>query len=438
MLTNRIAGKNYFVVLIILLAITVIMVSAAFLITALVPDSLGRSPYDYSVGRAYDFEPWVFEINSLSCSYPAGGSVVFLNETEQKRSILLIGNEAAVCENLDKSLKISSGGLFMLIEDSVFEQARGSNIFREITDSRRLSEIEAIAGQQVGVPVLWKDTVPLTFHPGEGLAYYYFISEEGKPVMPPAVGDSIRPVVSSFIVYFLFVLIMLLSMSILTLDHHYSGYWVDCCKYKPGRFAAMLSFPTAALAIFFKIAPLQIGFSSYYSTAGYAAIIIVLLLLAQKGLIPRLDFGFNRSRLRHGYLLALFASLVIVFTIRGMPSGINLSGPQALAGLPLAFFLVALPREMIWRGFVQTMIGRQWGWTAGIAAVVLLAMASRLTFVAFAEPWMLFYPYTYLESIILAPGMAAVLGYLYLRSENILACAVLHSLVIFLPGVLIY
>jgi membrane protease YdiL (CAAX protease family) len=51
---------------------------------------------------------------------------------------------------------------------------------------------------------------------------------------------------------------------------------------------------------------------------------------------------------------------------------------------------------------------------------------------------MLTYPYTYLEALILAPGLAAILGYLYLRTENILACALLHSLIIWLPTIIIY
>jgi len=70
--------------------------------------------------------------------------------------------------------------------------------------------------------------------------------------------------------------------------------------------------------------------------------------------------------------------------------------------------------------------------------MIVLASLARFAFLMITEPWMLSYPFSYLEVVILAPGLAAILGYLYLRTENILACALLHSLIIWLPGIIIY
>jgi len=57
--------------------------------------------------------------------------------------------------------------------------------------------------------------------------------------------------------------------------------------------------------------------------------------------------------------------------------------------------------------------------------------------VALSSPELLSYPYILVELLILTPGSAIVLGYLYLRTENILSCALLHGLLLSLSSLTI-
>lgn len=436
MLLKKMAGKNIFVALLITLGLVTITVLSIFLLTALIPDALGHSPVKYEMSSVYEFEPWSFEAGDLGVQFPEGGIIATLNEAEQSRSFLLIGNGTYFYEDQVYNTD-NVGGIFMVIEDFYFEEIRGSIIFLPVEDTRILAEISELSEQQTGIPITWNRTVPITFQPKTGLIYSYFITSDGNPIFPPQVNCSSVKLFGTFAVYALLMIVMLLLITIFTLDHDYSRYWVHLRNTPPGTVSFYLILPLAAAMALADVIPKIFKLPDFYSAALYAIVILTLIMLARMGKIDYMDMGLRRDRIKHGYLLGSLTALLIVFTIRGIPKEVYTDNIYTYLMLPLIFILIALPRELIWRGFIQAILSRKWGPTRGLIAMIVLSAISHTLYLAVTAPWMLYYPYTYLEVAILVPGLAAILGYLYLRTENVLASALMHSFILWLPGIII-
>lgn len=437
MLINKIAGKNYFVALLILLGIATFLVTSVFILTALIPDTLGLKPVEYDTASVNEFEPWTFETNGLKVNFPEGGIIATLNETDNNRSYLLVGEGIYESES-EIPVTETPGGIFIVVEDFYFEEIRGSNIFNPLEDENIHNRISAFSEKQIGIPPIWSETIPLLFHAHEGLFYYYFITTEGEPILPPQVYYTYWQLFGTFTVYFLFVLIMLLLITIFTLDHAYSRYWFHLGKTQPSRFSLLFIPFSLILIISGTILTKTLGWHEMLSSSGYAIVIVALIALAGSGRIDYLDLGLRRDRLKHGYFLAIFTAILIIAAVRGLPQGICTNDIFIFLQLPIIFLVYGLPRELVWRGFIQAVLSRQVGPTKGLLVMIFLAAITRAAIIAITAPWMLAYPYTYLELAVLVPGLAAILGYLYLRTENILSCALLHSLILWLPGIIYY
>jgi len=437
LLLKRLSGKNYFIASMILLGITIVLVITVFALTAFIPDALGQAPQEYTITSVCEFEPWHFRVENLSVNFPDGGIIATVQETNYDRSVMLLGKGTLRSNNTEYD-QDSALGIFMTVEHELFDQIRGDNIFLPIEDRDRLEMVSAVFHEQVGKPTIWEGKIPISFHTPEGLSYFYFIAPDGEPILPPEAEYSQLNVLGSAAVYTLFVLIMLLVITLFTLDHRYSSYWVHLARTHPGYLGLGLVPLLSAVYAASTIMPELNDWPKYYAFFGYAAGILLLLLLFRGRSIDYLDFGLRRDRVKHGYPLAIIAAALVIMATRGLPGGIDLGGTETITQLPLLFLLIGLPREMIWRGYIQTYLSRLTGPNWGLLIMIALAAVSSLAFILATEPWMLDYPYTYLEIAVLTPGMAAILGYIYLRTENILACALLHSLVIFLPGITLY
>ncbi len=435
MILKKLSGKNYFVASMILLGITIILVIAVFALTAFIPDALGQPPQEYTITSVCEFEPWHFRIKNLSVNYPEGGIIATVQEANYDRSVMLLGRGTLRCNGTEYD-QHSALGIFMTIEHELFEQIRGDNIFLPIEDRDRLEMVSAVFHRQVGKPTIWESKIPISFHTPDGLSYFYFINPDGGPILPPEVEYSRLNVVGSAAVYTLFVLIMLLVITLFTLDHRYSNYWVHLARTHPGYMGLGLAPLLVAVYAASNIVPLINNWPDYYAFFGYAAGILLLIFLSRRRSIDYLDFGLRRDRIKHGYPLAVIGAVLMIMATRGLPGEVDIGGTGTIVQLPLLFLLISLPREMIWRGYIQTYLSRLTGPNWGLLIMIALATASRLAFILATEPWMFYYPYTYLEIAVLTPGIAAILGYIYLRTENILACALLHSLVIFLPDII--
>ncbi|MGM0688512.1 MAG: CPBP family intramembrane glutamic endopeptidase [Bacillota bacterium] len=436
MLLKKMGVTNYFIAMLVLLGITLLLVISIFILTAYIPESLGRNPYNYEINSACEFEPWSFEADGLEAAFPQGGIIVNVNRTDRSRSDLLLG-QGTFRYNGQQLVAEQPGGLFMVTDHQLFEQIRGDIFFIPLEDTTLTSQLSSIVDKQIGFPVIWEDTFPMIFHSQEGLIYQYFITPEGDPILPPGNYNTYTALLGSFLVYTLFIIILLMVLTILSPDHRYSNYWIHLGKTKPGFFSLALVPIITGLLAANKIAPEIFGWPEYYTVFGLLLIIVVLILLAKQGIIDYLDFGLRRDKFHRGYLLAVVAAALVVGASRGLPEGLNIDGANTFLMLPLLFILFGLPSEMIWRGYIQTFLSRWLGVTKGLLSMALLAAVVHYVYLGVTVPWMLDYSYTYLEVAIIVPGLAIILGYLYLRTENILACAFLHSLILWLPGIII-
>ncbi len=437
MLLRKIGVQNYFIVLLILLTLTAALVIITIILSAVFPGSLGRSPYYYETGPVYEFEPWFFEADDLKVSFSTGGLITTLHEGEHKRSIMLIGEG----HYEDGAVKLDSdeaGGLFMVIEHGLFDRIRGSNIFTPLEDQTLISRVEEVAALQKGIPYIWGDIIPLTFHTQDDLIYYYFLAGDGMPIFPPHSNGDIKHFLGPFLIHFLIFLIIILIMTIFSPDHRYSRYWVHLGATPPGMYSlAIIPFIIAVL-LTGKILVHINEWPDYYNSLIFLFIIFFLYLSSRYGKIDYLDLGLRRDRIKHGYLLAIITALILITVIGGIPEEWAFEKESALISLLSIYFLIGLPRELIWRGYIQAFLSRQLDPTRGLLIMIFLTAIAHYLYLIITAPWMINYPYTYLEALILVPGTAAILGYLYLRTENILACAFLHTLIFWLPGIIIY
>lgn len=437
MLLKKFGIKNYFIALIILLGLTMMLVVAAFFVSALIPDALGNRPNRMQFKSASAFEPWTFEIDELRVDFPGGGIIVPVDDTDRKTCFLLIGPgkhqiNGQPLENDQLS------GVFMALEHQMFDELRGSNIFTPLEDAETLRHAKSIFNKQIGIPAIWKNTIPLYFYARENVVYYYFMAEDGEPILPPHTNTSALGVAGAFVLYSLFIAMAIMVITIFSLDHRYSRYWHLLRKTPPNSFS-MVMVPLIALLIFFsELLTALFEWPIFYAVVGYIAAIFALILFAKYGKIDYLDMGLRRDRLRYGYLMAIITALLIIGAVGGFPSGLQFDGIKTFLYLPVIYVIIGLTREMLWRGYIQTMLSRLLGPTRGFVLMVLMAALVHLAILAITTPWMIAYPYAYLEALVLVPGIAAILGYLYLRTENILACALLHSLILWLPGIILY
>lgn len=437
MLLKKLGASNYFVAMIFLLIITILLVISAFIVTAFMPGSLAKEPYQYEMISAHEFEPWSLEIKELEAVFPDGGIIINLDQTAQYRSDLLLGEGSYY--HRDKLVeKDDTGGIFIVTENQHFEEIRGDNIFMPVESESLLTHLAEISEGQKGIPTLWEDTIPLSFHKENNLVYYYFVSPDGKPLMPPASNYSDLTVFGAFMVYILFLSILGMVITMLSPDHRYSKYWVHLGKTRPRFFSLAIIVLIAAILTANKLIIDLLGYTEFHLALGYGLVIIFLIIADKINIIDYLDFGLRQDRLKNGYLLAIVSALLITAAVRGLPNGFSIDVTDHLLQLLLLFFLIALPREMIWRGYIQAKLSRRFGVNWGLILMALLVAIVQSGYLALVDPWMFLYPYTYLEVALLVPGTAVILGYLYLRTENILACALMHSLIIWLPSIIHY
>ena len=437
MLINKLAGKNYFVALLILLVVTTLLVISAFVLTAFFPNSLGSTESEFDLISAYYFEPWSIETEEFNITYPDGGTIVTVEETGNKRSFLLLG-EGDYRYFGNMLPESSPGGIFIKVEDFYFEVIRGSIIFLPVDDPNELAQIEKVIEKQRDATVIWQDTIAISFTGEENPLNFYFISAAGEPLLPPYVNVSALSLFVTYVIYFLFAVIMFLIIAIFTFDHGYSRYWHHLVGIKPGVKVSLTAFLSIIFLVIATIYFTYYNLSPFYLSIAYFCILFILVVLSRKGVIDYLDLGLRQERIRYGYLIAFLTAILIIGTVNGLPKGICFDDSQLLLNLPVIYLLICLPRELFWRGFILPVFCRQWVINKGLLFMAILTGLTRLAVIAAIEPNMLLYPYIYLEIAVLVPGLAAILGYLYLRTENILASTFMYSLILWLPDVILY
>jgi membrane protease YdiL (CAAX protease family) len=407
-----------------------------FILVTSFPGAFGSPPPVYQLREIYQFEPWGFELDGLEVLFPSGGVIVPLYCEDKQEAVLITGAGKYVFTGNPPPVE-DPAGIYLVISQALFESKRGDTIFIPVENEAERAKQTALAVRQPGLPVHWQRAIPLSFTPYGHSLFYYFITSDGEPVLPPVLAAPPGTLLVALLIYILFFMVILLVLNIFSLDHHPSRYWkfIHCAR--PGTVALVMVPAAAGLALGGELLPRLTGWPDYAVASGYLLTVAILLFLSKYRQVDFLDFGLQRDSLRHGYLLAGAAALIFLIMARDIPQNVSLRGMDTLVEYLLLFFLAALGREMIWRGFIQTTLGRRLGSTTGLLMTAALAGLLHLALIFLTEPWLLSYPFTYVELAVLVPGTALVLGFLYLRTENLLSCAFLHSLILFLPRIIV-
>ncbi len=422
-------NKNYLVSLIILLAIIAVLAAGAFFLAYYLPGTFAGPPFSYETKDLYSFEPWTFKLDDLEASYPEGGLILPLYRDEKQEAAMIFADGEYTVSGEPLSDQ-HPAGIFLVINEKIFEEIRSCVILLPSDDPETGLKMKKIYEQQPGLPVIWQKMIPLTFAPAADATYYYFISEDGKALLPPVLHEPPSKFYGSLALYAILTIIILLLMTIFSLDHRPSRYLETLYQTRPGNIALGLAAVAAILALGGELLPLFSGLPEYSLLSGYLLAIALFLILAYYKIIKVRDTGLNWNGLFHGYFLAIAAALMFIIITRGLPRQFSFNGMETAAGLVFSIFVIGLVRELVWRGYIQTILGRQWGVVPGLLLTAMLAGLVHFATVALGTPELLSYPYTLVELLILAPGSAIVLGYLYLRTENILCCALLHGLLL--------
>lgn len=229
---------------------------------------------------------------------------------------------------------------------------------------------------------------------------------------------------------------IVLILIIFVPDHRYSAHTKQLLQTPPRKAGLIALLPVLFLVLGGELLPLAGKAPGAAAGAGCWAAMIFLVILARSGRIDHLDFGLHRKTALRGYGMAAAAAAMLIVVTSGVPKRIVFTGWGALTDLICLFILVALAREAIWRGYIQVTLSRRFGTVTGLGLTVILAVAAHLGLLFLTSPWKLAYPYSLVEMAALVPGLALVLGIVYLRTENVVACAFLHALVLFLPQIL--
>jgi membrane protease YdiL (CAAX protease family) len=428
---------NYLVTLIILLIIVAVLCAAAFLLVLYMPGALAAAPFSYDTKETYDFEPCSFKIEDLELSYPDGGLILPLYRHEKQEGALILaeGDYSVSGETADDP---APAGIYIIAEEKYFEEMRECVLHIPAEDPGARLEMEQLYGRQPGLPVIWRSMIPLTFVPDAEEIYYYFLSRDGEPLWPPVFREPRGKIYVSLALYSIFTLIVLLIISVFTLDRRRSRYWDKLYRAPPGNPALAAVAAVTLLVLGGEMLPFLSGWPGQSAVSGYLAAAGLLLFLLYNKNIELWELGIARETLGQGYLPAFAAALALMILTRGFPQKIIPAGPGAVALPLLLILLIALARELIWRGFIQTTLGRRWGAPAGLLLTALLAGLLHFAVVAVESPSLLACPHTLVELLVLVPGSAVVLGYLYLRTENILSCALLHVLLLSIASLITF
>lgn len=176
---NKYSGHNYLVSLIIYLAVIAVMAIAAFSLAYYFPGTFAGPPYSYETKELYIFEPWTFKLDDhLEAAYPEGGLILPLYRNEKQEAVVIFseGKYKITGQPLPDP---SPAGIFLVIDNKLFEEIRGSVIFLPLEDPATAQDLMEIYERLPGLPVIWQSMIPLMFAPASDSIYYYFISEDG-------------------------------------------------------------------------------------------------------------------------------------------------------------------------------------------------------------------------------------------------------------------
>lgn len=431
---KKVAGGNYFVALIILLIIAVILFVTGLALIATFPGSLGSPPSQKDMKEAYQFEPWFFKICDVEADFSQGGIIVPIYQEDKQKAALILGQGDYKIQG-QRIRNDDISGLYIFITGDRFEELRGDIIFMPVEDEHLQHKFRDVFESQPGLPSIWERGIPLEFCPGEESSGYYFLGPDRVSPHHFKMVEPAKNIWATAGIYTIFVAVVIIILLIFSLDHTPSRYYRSLCGTSPPWAAAFGVLIALLCALAGELLPHWTGSSAYMLVVGYLAAGGILVLMHSFKIIDSLDFGFRIETANNGYLMTAVAAFLFIVLAGCLPGNLSFHGLESILEYLKILFFIALVREAIWRGYIQTTLSRYFSPYAGLALTVLLTTFLHYLLLNLVSPWIFSYPYTIVETAVLVPGTALILGLLYLRTENILCPTLLHSIILFIPTI---
>lgn len=136
---------------------------------------------------------------------------------------------------------------------------------------------------------------------------------------------------------------------------------------------------------------------------------------------PLKSIGWSKANLKAGFTLGVLL-VIIVIVLRGKFT-ILLNGISSeQGGLLLAFLLLALAEETIFRGYIQlrlnSFLGTTWGWLATAALYLLWQLPGRLWVSPFADLW---------PTLVVSLAQALLLGWIMRKSGHVVTTVLFRT-----------
>lgn len=433
---------NSFVRLLILLFFTIVCGFLAFLTILYYPSAPGRLPYNNQIERISRFPRWNISLdNKTHLFFPDGGTIIHAYEDNRLHAVVIRGRLKYFIRDIDHADLDShdTNAVFIALSDQKLEELKGDTIFTPV-ENRFVKENQTdFFKNHPRLPVITGFGFPRIFPPPENTFYMHFLSGNQRSIPYPIFNEEEGRVASTALFYSLATAIILLMILILSLGHKPSKSWKTFINRPLKPVEGLLILIFLALTFFTKSFTHSDGLGSQSTLVAYGAGALLLLLMAYYSVsVPHL--GLTLATSSRAFVPAVAIAVILAFLAAfRFPVGVaegTLS--DHLGQFLFPFLVIAFGRELLWRGYIQATLTRLAGPFAGLTFTALLAGGLHLLFLYYFEPNMLLYPFSWLEGLLFAPASALILGLLYYRTGSILSSTLLHTLMLFLPGFLIF
>lgn len=394
--------------------------------------------------RVYQTEPFSFSLEGYRIFLPQGSTIMTVPLNTTFTGLIFLGEGEAIHKEKNLPEKITGG--YLVVDEKTYLQLKGNALFLPLEDHIFKDKLSNILGQQIKKHSVHSFGFERIFLPSAGKSYLY-LENNGVPLEHTSSEVHGRHLLCLILYFSLVIAAVLLVAQLLTLDLRPSYSLASFLKNPPDFSEKLLSTAILlALFLFHRVWPATQSanpFSGEISPAFfviYLGLFLIIKVLAYKEKIPGKYGIFQWRQIPRDIVLALAVSLLItVFSTMQIPS--NLTGSANIRQLLsqfIYFFAWAAAFELIWRNFLQTTMERLWGMRPGLLIVTLIFtgvfFASACGTIPEANRNITFF----LEFLFFVPATALILGYIFQKTRSILGNALILTLILFLPKLLIF
>jgi len=412
---------NPIILLLIAMLILLLLSAATLYIIYSHPTAVLLQPPDFNPGQVDRFEPWSFSLGEIRFSFPDGGVMIPALHEQEQWGALISGN-GELLKNGDET-KFSS--IFLVIEPGQWKCLKGDILFIPIKDPVLNRQYLNLFRQQSAFPSFSIFGFQVSLFP-RGDSFFSLPYHEKEPL---------APVYSYRILWFTAAYYILVSLLILTITY------IITVDMKKSRWKSYLNFTwKKEESLIFPLVLILVYLPQFLSLPahqllGYTALIALLLVFRIRKKLPPLNFGLSLHYLVRSTFTGLAVGMIFLLFISPLTwKSFSFNIPFPSATTLATTFLLALTREVVYRGYIQSSLERLLGHIWGLLASVTLLSACG--FAVYALQTSTWFPPARLGPLITLPALHLLNGFLYQQSENIAGPAITHWLLLFLPTLL--